>query len=40
MCLVYADHENIEEVYYEKQQDIWTYVQTDHQDLTSLINRI
>ena len=30
MCLVYADHENIEEVYYEKQQDVWTYVQTDN----------
>ena len=30
MCLVYADHENIEEVYYEKQLNVWTYVQTDN----------
>ena len=30
MSLVYADHENIEEVYYEKQGDTWTYVQTDN----------
>ena len=30
MSLVYADHENIEEVYYEKQGGTWTYVQTDN----------
>lgn len=29
MSLVYSDHENIEEVYYEKQGGTWTYVQTD-----------
>lgn len=27
--LVYADHENIEEVYYEKQEGAWTHIQTD-----------
>jgi len=27
--LVYCDHENIEEVYYEKSGDVWSYIQTD-----------
>lgn len=34
--LVYADHENIEEVYYEKQSGVWTYVQTDNMPLQSI----
>ena len=29
MSLVYCDHENVEEVYYEKRNGSWTYVQTD-----------
>lgn len=36
MSLVYADHENIEEVYYEKQNGTWTYVQTDNFALQSI----
>lgn len=30
MSLVYCDHENVEEVYYEKRNGSWTYVQTDN----------
>jgi len=33
MSLVYCDHENIEEVYYEKRNGDWTYVQTDNTPL-------
>lgn len=29
ISLVYCDHENVEEVYYEKRNGSWTYVQTD-----------
>lgn len=30
MSLVYADHETVEEVYYEKNNDTWAYIQTDN----------
>ena len=29
MSIVYADHETVEEVYYEKSGDNWAYIQTD-----------
>ena len=29
LSLVYADHQNAEEVYYEKVEGAWTYIQTD-----------
>lgn len=29
LSLVYADHQNAEEVYYEKVEGTWTYIQTD-----------
>lgn len=29
LSLVYCDHETIEEVYYEKRNGVWTYIQTD-----------
>lgn len=30
LSLVYADHQNVEEVYYEKVEGSWTYIQTDN----------
>ena len=36
MCLVYCDHQNIEEVYYEK-SGTWSYIQTDNTHLTKLV---
>ena len=35
--LVYCDHENIEEVYYEKVSGVWTYIQTDNYNFQSAI---
>lgn len=29
LSLVYVDHQNAEEVYYEKVEGVWTYIQTD-----------
>lgn len=29
LSLTYVDHQNAEEVYYEKQSDVWTYITTD-----------
>ena len=29
MSIVYTDHETVEEVYYEKVNGVWTYIQTD-----------
>ena len=33
MSLVYVDHENAEEVYYEKTGSNWAYIQTDNATL-------
>lgn len=37
MSIVYADHENIEEVYYEIRNDEWTYIQTDNYNFNAAI---
>lgn len=30
LSLVYADHQNVEEVYYEKREGEWTYIITEN----------
>jgi len=35
LSLTYADHENVEEVYYEKSGGVWGYVQTDNTPISS-----
>lgn len=40
LSLVYCDHENIEEVYYEKQNGTWTYIQTDNYNFNAAIGAV
>lgn len=35
MCITYVDHQNAEEVYYEKHEGNWGYIQTDNTELVS-----
>lgn len=34
MYLTYVDHENVEEVYYEKSNSTWAYIQTDNTNIS------
>ena len=38
--LVYTDHENTEEVYYEKVNGTWTYIQTDNYNFNAAIGAV
>ena len=35
LSLVYADHENVEEVYYEKTEGEWTYIITENTNINA-----